>query len=178
MCLPRAVKVTCMWMYKHTTRAHTRLDAQNTTAMYPLVQWSSYDHITLLKKRSWLCPRPHPIPSHPIPIPSIPIHTIRQRQPPKKKTKKVEGGVNDPHLGPIDIRSRCKTCDEGGGGGGFAGKSEPKTATFKTKKLNGGWFGLIGWLVGWLVDWLVGWVGFFCFPFFIWYVFSRSVFFF
>eukprot|EP00434_Breviolum_minutum_P025640 symbB.v1.2.022656.t1/scaffold2027.1/size138498/4 len=25
----------------------------------------------------------------------------------------VEGGVNDPHLGPIDIRSRCKTCDEG-----------------------------------------------------------------
>lgn len=27
---------------------------------------------------------------------------------------KVEGGVNDPRLGPIDVRSKCRTCDEGG----------------------------------------------------------------
>lgn len=26
----------------------------------------------------------------------------------------VEGGVNDPRLGPIDVRSKCRTCDEGG----------------------------------------------------------------
>ena len=146
--------------------------------MYPLVQWSSYDHITLLKKRSWLCPRPHPIPSHPIPSQSHPSQSIPSANAnPPKKNQKVEGGVNDPHLGPIDIRSRCKTCDEGGGGG-FAGKSEPKTATFKTKKLNGGWFG-IDWLVGWLIGcgWLVE-LFFFVSPFLFGMFFSRSVFFF
>ena len=99
-----------------------------------------------------LDPHPnHPIPSHPIPSRPIPSHPI----PWPVTHSKVEGGVNDPHLGPIDIRSRCKTCDEGGVF--FSQESPPPKIgqRLKTKKLNGGWFGLIGWLVGWLVGWVV-----------------------